>query len=196
LNFSDDIDEADWLVGIAGSVSRPRRLEFTIFVGPESFEEHARILLLPDPTPEIFRESDLDEKTFDDAPEEFETLVAVSRKVSLLSGSEECLSCLFWTGYPYDVDFPDGPEIDLGGMRQYRLARGSIQDLDDFKNLSDDVYPPGFIWPRDRSWCLAYDVDSHFIGVSGSREVVKALRESVDLDVQSVKFGDAFPLYD
>jgi hypothetical protein len=32
--------------------------------------------------------------------------------------------------------------------------------------------------------------------VSGSREVVKALRESVDLDVQSVKFGDAFPLYD
>lgn len=61
-------------------------------------------------------------------------------------------------------------------MRECVLAAGAITEWKDWAEEGQERwFPPAFTWPADRSWCLAYDVDSHFIGVAGTQTAVDHL---------------------
>lgn len=42
---------------------------------------------------------------------------------------------------------------------------------------------PAFLGPEDRSWCIPWDVDSHWVGIGASERVEEGLVASEDLDV-------------
>src|SRR5699024_4341076 len=78
------------------------------------------------------------------------------------------------TGGPGAVAF--APNV-LGGPtvhhphRSYHLFTGPLSDLGEWG--ADEIAPgmprrpmmPAFVWPGDRAWCIAADVDPHWAGI-------------------------------
>jgi hypothetical protein len=62
--------------------------------------------------------------------------------------------------------------------RAYFLFRGAAADLAGWEGPD-----PAFVWPADRTWCLADDVDPHYAGIGASTAAIHALTASEDLDV-------------
>jgi hypothetical protein len=60
-------------------------------------------------------------------------------------------------GLPTEAGIWDGPEFSQGGT-------------------------PAFVWPADRSWCVAADIDPHWAGVGASEPVIKRLIADGRLD--------------
>jgi len=42
---------------------------------------------------------------------------------------------------------------------------------------------PAFIWPADRSWCVADDVDPHWAGIGADRSAIDQLLADPRLDI-------------
>jgi hypothetical protein len=49
-----------------------------------------------------------------------------------------------------------------------------------------DPQSPSLLWPVDRSWCLATEIDFDSTLVGGSRELVDALLQAPGLEVWAV----------
>lgn len=47
----------------------------------------------------------------------------------------------------------------------------------------DDMPNPAFIWPADRAWFLANDVDPHWAGIGGSPRAINDLLDAAGLDI-------------
>ncbi|WP_093186746.1 hypothetical protein [Sanguibacter gelidistatuariae] len=93
------------------------------------------------------------------------------------------------------VALPPGQEYPY---RQYALFRGRLTDIDEwetFLGADGGDFPPALVWPADRSWCFARDVDPHWAGIVGSQAAVDALVADTYLDVVVVRPGDAVPTY-
>ena len=91
----------------------------------------------------------------------------------------------------------NGPLVVLP-HRRYALLRGSVADVDEWGAAFGDqehAPPPAFIWPADRSWCFARDVDPHWAGIVGSQAAVDALVADPLLDVVPVGEGEDVPTY-
>ncbi|KRD44068.1 hypothetical protein ASE38_07805 [Cellulomonas sp. Root930] len=92
-----------------------------------------------------------------------------------------------------------GPKLELP-HRAYVLFRGRPSDLEalaDGRARADvDPFRPGWrtpnlLWPDDRSWCLATEVDLDSTVVGGSRELVDDLLAASDLEVVEVTETDS-----
>jgi hypothetical protein len=67
-----------------------------------------------------------------------------------------------------------GPLADVGGWdtaQEWPAPRGLVQ------------VEPAFVWPADRTWCVAHDVDPHWAGIGGSRALIDRLIGDPRLDV-------------
>jgi hypothetical protein len=74
--------------------------------------------------------------------------------------------------------------------RAYFLYRGSVTDLG--ASGSSPAWPgqlgagradPAFIWPADRTWCVANDVDPHWAGIGAAAPAIDQLIADPRLDV-------------
>lgn len=80
--------------------------------------------------------------------------------------------------------------------RAYWLFRGPLADAgpgDDPFRIEDAV--PAFLWPADRAWCLADEVDTHWAGIGGPPELVDRLVGDPRLDVVRVDPAEEQPWY-
>ncbi|MDO5740802.1 MAG: hypothetical protein Q4P07_11725 [Ornithinimicrobium sp.] len=78
-----------------------------------------------------------------------------------------------------------GPVADLGGWGAADMAPGiPRQDL-----------APAFVWPADRAWCMAADVDPHWAGIGASEDVVAELLSIPDLDIVEADPSQQQPFY-
>ncbi|ALO66274.1 hypothetical protein AS189_06960 [Arthrobacter alpinus] len=82
------------------------------------------------------------------------------------------------------------PLTVAGGLRKYWVFRGSIAELarppwfDD--GLGLNTQSPNLVWPADRSWCLATEIDFDSTLVGGTAELIAAVVHSSDLEALEV----------
>jgi hypothetical protein len=81
------------------------------------------------------------------------------------------------------------PTVDVPN-RSYWLFRGPLAEVGAWDRARGwpashrlDGAEPAFVWPGDRAWCVAKDVDPHWAGIGGSAALVAALVGDPRLDV-------------
>ncbi|GAA2529409.1 hypothetical protein [Pilimelia columellifera] len=192
LRFCPDTAAADWLVRTDTPVWQ--LIEF----GPQGFEAFVRLRFIPDPSQPGQSEADVH------LPEDHPSDIAQARRaVRLLAGftttPDDCYFCL-WEGYsniPLPALAQRGPFVDTP-HRRYVLLRGAAHDIDAWEtDLGDGspIAPPAFVWPADRRWCFASDVDPHWAGIGAERAAVDALVRDAGLDVVAADPTQDQPLY-
>lgn len=168
-----DVSPADWLVRVDGSM------------GPRGYDAYARLRFIPDPAYEGQSENDVQYGSEDD-PSEIDQLRVVGRVLAHHTASVEWFFA-HWDGWP------DTVRLDTATFciphRRYFLYGGTARELDEWP-----TYPPAMIWPADRAWFVAKDVDPHYAGIGGSAQAVDALL-GADLDIVRADFDAEQPAY-
>lgn len=82
-----------------------------------------------------------------------------------------------------------GPKVSIP-HRSYFLFRGRLADFGDWGAADylpgmprTDMPNPAFVWPADRAWCVANDVDPHWAGIGASAGVVDELLVTPGFDI-------------
>lgn len=172
LKRTENVSPADWLVN--RSISARQVLHF----GPAGFEAYARVRYLPDPDASGRPESEV----LSGPPETTDTEVARRTLIHLAAFTEaadECFVCVT-DGLNRHGTAPTatgGPLLDLPD-RSYALFAGRLSDLTGLR----PGFVPAFVFPADRRWCFASEVDSHWAGVGASATAIDALLLADDID--------------
>ncbi|MEH3068497.1 MAG: hypothetical protein PGN15_10790 [Aeromicrobium erythreum] len=193
LEFIDDVRETAWL---RPPESGHAAAESTLWFGSAGFEAYARVLQLPDPAYDRQPEAEVARGVLDGAPGDVGLVTGV---VEVLGSSSDDLFLLLWEGYPYRPALPATGRFDLAGLRRYALAQGTVEDwarwVADAPEPHGRTFPPAFVWPADRAWCVAFDVDAHFAGVGASQEAITRLLDADGLETVATTYGSTPPLY-
>lgn len=192
LQLAADTTVADWISG--SDLPFDQLVNF----GPVGFEAYARLRFIPDPTSP--GQSEADVELPEDHPSDLEQARrAVFRLAGHTTTADRCFFCV-WDGYS-DTHLPPDPgrraSVDLR-HRSYTLLEGPLEALQTWEvDVGDGhpVMPPAYVWPADRSWCFARDVDPHWAGIGASREAIRTLLEDPVLDVVSADPSRPQPNY-
>ncbi|WP_307786597.1 hypothetical protein [Rhodococcus sp. KRD197] len=173
-----DATPAQWLL------STDRDWSDLLVRGPLGYEAYARLRFIPDPSYPGQRASDAD--VIDELLPEIEQLaIAVSHLANYTTTPDNCYFAI-WEGWggielvgPVKVPFIS---------REAVLFNGAASDLlgwvDSRDNSSADNLPiPSFIWPADRAWCIANDVDPHFATIGASSVAIQGLLGYTSIDI-------------
>jgi len=192
LQYTADTSAARW---ISESLVPFDRL---VTFGPDGFPAYARLRYIPDPTHKGQAESD--HELPEDHPSDLEQARRALRVLAQHTDSpRHCFFCI-WEGEG-GISLP--PELDQHRLvdllhRRYALFEGPLDAIetweDDF-GQGHPTAPPAFVWPADRRWCFASDVDPHWAGIGASSAAVAALEEEPGLDVVGADPQRPQPLY-
>lgn len=218
LRHEPDVSVADWIVRadadwgvIAGQ-------------GPPGFEAYAQVRLDGGPDEDAFR-SDEDvvrdvlgiALTFTSTPDAAWSalwdgwgdieggLDTSTRYVEVLDG--RAFGRVFRPPEPrrvapaFGADVMRGPTVDLRGMRRYFLFAGPVEQAcrwgaAPYADRPRPIGPPAFVWPADRVWCLAADVDDDSLTIGGSQALVDAVLAHPGLRAEPATYGSPPPLPD
>ena len=86
-----------------------------------------------------------------------------------------------------------GPKVRIP-YREYMLFRGHLDDVGHWgatdpttgSSKDDELPAPHLLWPADRRWFAATDVDSDFTWVGGSQRLTDAITTDPKLDAERV----------
>jgi hypothetical protein len=100
-----------------------------------------------------------------------------------------------WDGYGRGPEQCAGPDVLDLQERSYLIRSGPLADtLEIGWSVSDGVplhpEPPTVVWPADRAWFVAGDVDLDSTYLGGSGALVQDLSEAVGLEAWPVEPGD------
>ena len=189
LTRCPDLSPADWIV----TSTLPWQQLVTF--GPSGFEAYARLRFLPDPAYDGQRESDVEEAGSDS--DRLHTLLEVL--AGQTRSPDECFFCV-WDGFG-DLSGGKGPKVVVPN-RAYFLFHGPLATIGDWgaaewwPGQSGLPMPdPAFVWPADRAWCVANDVDPHWAGIGATRGVVDKLIADPRLDVVAAEADAEQPAY-
>lgn len=170
--------------------------------GPAGYEAYARLRFIPDPA--WFGQEENDHNGgngLDGELEQLRTVVEVLRRHTRTP--DQAWHCL-WDGWGVlqvgATALLGEPTVHHPG-RDYHLFTGPLADLGNWG--ADDVapgvpqtaMPPAFVWPEDRAWCIAADVDPHWAGIGGSRAAVNELVALSTVDVVHTDPSEQQPSY-
>jgi hypothetical protein len=187
LSICRDVSPADWIVRSDLPWAR------LVTLGPAGFGAYARLRFLPDPVRRGQREADAHPDWR--PPDQAATLLAVL--AGHTATPDDCFMGL-WDGLGAPSPLPDAPSFAVP-HRSYWLFRGPLRDLSGTTspwpgtNLVDGL--PAFVWPADRAWCVARDVDPHWAGIGGTAAVVSRLVTDPRLDVVPADPAEEQPAY-
>lgn len=186
LEWTTEVGAGAWLNASAAP------WEQVVGFGPPGFAGYVRVRYVPDPVRPGQAESDHDLP--DDHPSELDQARTALRVLGGFTTTPDACWFAVWDGYPGTVDVPtdlpllDVPDAATGPpFRRYGLLRGRLADV-----LDTDAWSavaggfeaaPAFVWPSDRRWCFAGDVDPHWAGIGASEAAVAALLQTSGLDV-------------
>ena len=190
LRLCSDLSPADWIT--TSDLPWDRLVTF----GPAGFPAHARLRLLPDPDHPGQSENDV--VVAADAPSDHARLtVALQVLEHHTRTPEDCYSCL-WDGWGCLLD---GPRVVVPN-RAYFLFRGSVSDVGDRGSAGtwpsrpgSDLPGPALVWPADHAWCVAHDVDPHWIGIGAGTAAIDELLSDPRIDVVRADPREAQPRY-
>lgn len=102
-----------------------------------------------------------------------------------------------WGGAPN----PEAPAVDIP-HRSMLLLTGAVDELRDAPGLAwhgsaDAVYQtPHLVWPEDRAWCLACEVDEEIeFSVGCTDAAARSLERALPGQTRRVPYGEQAPLY-
>jgi hypothetical protein len=85
-------------------------------------------------------------------------------------------------------------EAPPGRGRSYRIVAGPLSEADKIRD-PDEVYlsptSPNLLWPADRSWCLATEIDFDSTIVGGSAQMVESIRRVEELEASRIGVDDS-----
>lgn len=93
----------------------------------------------------------------------------------------------------FPPDVLAAPRLELPG-RAYLLFRGPLRGVLPFFAAGASGFwgqTPNLLWPADRTWCVATEIDLDSTVVGGPRELVDAIVEHPDLEAFEVREHDS-----
>ena len=106
-----------------------------------------------------------------------------------------------WEGWVSSAPVPEAPLVEIPN-RAMLLFTGPVEALRDAPALAwygsaTGVYQdPHLVWPADRAWCLACEVDEEIeFSVGCSEEASQGLARALPGAVRRVHYGEPAPLY-
>lgn len=191
LEHSENLSAAAWL---SESDASPWRL---VTFGHAAFPAYARLRYLPDPVRPGMTEAEAL------VPADHLTDIAAARLAlralaRYSASTDRCYVCL-WEGYSGMLRVPGltrGPLVTLPG-RRYVLFTATLNDLEKWNDLFTSPFnsPPAFVWPADRRWCFASDVDPHWAGIGADTGVIDQLVADPGLDIVPADPDEEQPTY-
>lgn len=153
--------------------------------GPPGFEVYVRVAFAKDP-----------------GPGEDPTL---RRALEVLAGHTATPSRAFaavWEGWwAPPPEAPEAPRLEIPN-RTMLLFTGPVDVLRDAPALGwlgsaqGHVQEPHLVWPEDRAWCLACEVDEEVeFTVGCSEAAARVLADALPDVVRRVRYGESAPLY-
>lgn len=163
-----DVTAADWFVGSDADWWTK------VCLGPPGFEAYLRVYF--------------------DMEGEIRDTVVVGQVLEILARHTTTADNTYvavWKGWGYwPLDrHPDATQASdfSTGDREYQLLGGPLTDALDWRSLGLEGEwggaVPHLIWPYDREWFVAADVDPDWIGVGGSTTLIDELVADARLDV-------------
>ncbi|GAA4588406.1 hypothetical protein BJY16_008553 [Actinoplanes octamycinicus] len=179
LSLCTDLSAAGWLIDDDQPWGR------LLTLGPAGFAAHARLRFIPDPAYPGQHEADVPAV---ETPPEIDQVRTVLATLARHTGTpDDCYVCV-WDGWGTELA---APKVVVPG-RAYYLFRGALSDLDQW----DDALPdPAFVWPADRAWCLADDVDPHWAGIGGSEAAIADVLATPGVDTVRTTPDEPVPAY-
>lgn len=207
LTPCSDLSAADWIT------ASDRPWQQLIEFGPPGFPAYARLRFLPDPAYERQSENDVVSDQDDplQAAQMSAVLEVLTRHTRTPDDCYFCLwegfvSQLHNDG-PWSRNVPIDPAAKPGvdpsyspparhipmvvvPHHAYFLFHGAVSELGDRGPAAGwpghpgtDLADPAFIWPADRAWCIANDVDPHWAGIGADTSAIDQLVADPRLDV-------------
>ncbi len=176
LRLEQDVSHADWWAG------RDDPWQVLVSLGPDCFAAYAQVPMpLEEDDPRLPLLPDV-AGNWDDR-----TLAAA---LEVLAGHtttpEDVWSCA-WDGFG---DERTGPRVRVP-HREFFLFHGALHETGGWEPVGSGHVPsPAAVWPADRSWFLAFDVDPDWAGIGGTRDLVEALVADPRLGAREVSWGD------
>jgi len=106
-----------------------------------------------------------------------------------------------WEGWTSGVPAPRAPRVQIPN-RAMLLFTGPVEVLRDapalawYGSTQGRYQEPHLVWPEDRAWCLACEVDEEIeFTVGCSDDAAHALAGALPGAVRRVQYGDPAPLY-
>lgn len=152
-----------------------------IAFGPPGYPEYVRVFFVNETDRSDFAEP---------------AMPAILELLDRHTTSNECFVAL-WEGYGAG-SLPPGPRFDaveeeLGPVRTYVLLRAALNQLFEVGTFEPDqalFEEPHAIWPADRSWFIAADVDPEWCTVGTTREAALAILADPRFDAESISYGE------
>ncbi len=159
----------------------------TVGFGPAGFPAYARLGLLAPPPP---GRGALAQLSGDDGAEVRILDAAVSVLTAWTSTPDDAYF-LLWDGMPWPESLPRPARPPLtSSARNYYILRGPLDSLAAGGEEQLDGITPAFIWPADRAWCLACDVDPDWAGIGAPAAAIQALLAAPGLEVTAAERSD------
>jgi hypothetical protein len=107
-------------------------------------------------------------------------------------------------GDDVDARVIDGPKLELP-QRNHLVFAGSLDDVAalaagaataDVSPFRPDLRTPSLLWPDDRSWCVATEVDFDSTLVGGTRALVDAVLGDETLEAFEIDVDDSLGAFD
>ncbi|MDZ7933063.1 MAG: hypothetical protein U5N21_24775 [Rhodococcus sp. (in: high G+C Gram-positive bacteria)] len=168
MRASSDPSAADWLV------HADRDWRDLAVRGPLGYESYARLRFIPDPAHPDQREGQAD-VPYDDRSETEQLAVVVATLARHSTTPGDCYFCV-WEGWG-GLEVLGAARISLPERGAF-LFRGPALDLLNWEQALDPPGPeglpiPSFLWPADRAWCIANDVDPHFATIGAGSAAIQ-----------------------
>lgn len=172
-----DAAEATWLL------ARPVAWWDLVRYGPPGFAVHVRVAF------EAARPGD---DSYDAVQDALTVLAAHTTSTRAYAA--------IWEGWGGRAPAPRAPRLAIP-ERAMLLFTGALDAMRFAPSLAWHEEPVGYtpphlVWPADRSWCLACEVDEELaFSVGCTREAAAALAEQLPVPVRTVAYGAPEPLF-
>lgn len=188
LAVCSDLSPASWIV--TSDVPWNRLATF----GPAGFAAYARVRFIPDPTHQGQQETEADLIASPGETEQWRALLQLLAAET--SDPEDCYFGL-WEGWGFPASarrwptfgVPRGAQIPA---RSYFLFHGPLSEAEIWGTPAEAGIwgrpeflrggTPAFVWPSDRTWCVAADIDPHWAGVGATVPSIERLVADRRLD--------------
>ncbi len=158
--------------------------------GPAGLPGHVRVRILPDPERPFLSENDA--PSVPGALSEEEQIRTIVDVLGRHTGTPDDAYFCLWDGWGTRI--PGFKPMVRIPNRAYYLFQGPLADLGRW-GTDDDSPAPAFVWPADQAWCLAKDVDQHWIGVGADEAALQELLGHPQLDVVKADPAEQQPFY-
>jgi hypothetical protein len=101
--------------------------------------------------------------------------------------AERCFAGI-WAGWGWAVRYASYPELCLPG-REYLLLEGPLSASDEVSHdegLAAESQSPNLLWPEDRAWFVASEIDFDSTLVGGTEQLIDAILAEPRLDAWPV----------